>query len=315
MRKTWKVAFCGLGSIGSRHLRDLQTVFSRREDDYTVDLIRADKSRPVPEEFRGVIREVFSYEDQIDSDYDIIFVTNPTAEHYQTISRYHTHTRSMFIEKPIYESDVHGIDHLKDSDCICYVACPIRYKQLIQYLRTNVPKESVLAARAVCSSYLPEWHKGVDYRKLYAAKKSMGGGVSLDLIHEIDYLTYLFGMPEEIHNIQAHVSPLEIDSDDVSVYIARLKNMVFQVYLDYFGRKDIRTLTLFTTEDTIQADLLANTITFHNPPRTISFEEVRDDYQIAEIEQFLRIVEQGEENENDLQHAYAMLKLTLGKTE
>ena len=58
MRKTWKVAFCGLGSIGSRHLRDLQTVFSRRDDDFTVDLIRADKTRPVPEEFRGVIRDL-----------------------------------------------------------------------------------------------------------------------------------------------------------------------------------------------------------------------------------------------------------------
>ena len=36
---------------------------------------------------------------------------------------------------------------------------------------------------------------------------------------------------------------------------------------------------------------------------------------MGEVEQFLRIVEQGEENENDLQRAYAMLKLTLGKTE
>ena len=54
--------------------------------------------------------------------------------------------------------------------------------------------------------------------------KRMGGGVSLDLIHELDYLTYLLGVPKEIYNIRRQVSLLEIDSDDVSVYIAQLDN-------------------------------------------------------------------------------------------
>ena len=36
----------------------------------------------------------------------------------------------------------------------------------------------------------------------------------LDLIHEIDYLTYLFGMPEKSQHYLSRVSSLEIDSID-----------------------------------------------------------------------------------------------------
>ena len=43
----------------------------------------------------------------------------------------------------------------------------------------------------------------------YSAHKDMGGGVSIDLIHEWDYLTYLFGMPSEIYSILDKVSDLE----------------------------------------------------------------------------------------------------------
>ena len=45
----------------------------------------------------------------------------------------------------------------------------------------------------------------------------MGGGVGIDLIHEWDYLTWLFGTPVETYSIQRKISNLEIDSDDVAI--------------------------------------------------------------------------------------------------
>ena len=260
MDKNWKIAFCGLGSIGSRHLRNIIQIFNERGDSYTVDWI-ANSIHPVPEEFENIIRNSYTYQDDIENDYDIIFVTNPTFLHYNTIEKYQWKTKNLFIEKPLYSDDSETIEKT-NPDCTYYIACPVRYKQVIQYVKDSINPDDVLSAIAVCSSYLPDWRKGTDYRKGYSAIKSMGGGVSLDLIHELDYLYYLFGMPIEVYNIRGHVSTLELDSDDVSVYIAKLNKAIVQVYVDYIGRSDIRTLTLFCKEDTVEIDLLNNSVKY-----------------------------------------------------
>lgn len=311
MDKTWKIAFCGLGSIGSRHLRNMTQVLQERGDSYSVDWI-ASSDRPVPKEFQDVIHNRFLYQDEIDSDYDIIFITNPTYLHFTTIEKYQWHTKNLFIEKPLYADDAATIKNT-DPNRTYYIACPIRYKQVIQYVKNYINPDDVLSAIAVSSSYLPEWRKGTDYRKGYSAIKSMGGGVSLDLIHELDYLYYLFGMPKEIYNIRGHVSPLELDSDDVSVYIAKLNKAIVQVYIDYIGRSDIRTLTLFCKEDTIQVDLLKNTIKYLRCGKNISFSEQRDDFQKNELRYFLDIIEGKVPNTNDMDRAYQTLKSTFGR--
>lgn len=76
----------------------------------------------------------------------------------------------------------------------------------------------------------------MDYRTVYSAHKDMGGGVTIDLIHEWDYLVELFGKPEKMYNFKGTYSHLEIDSDDLSVYIAQYPTLLCEVHLDYFGR-------------------------------------------------------------------------------
>ena len=56
-------------------------------------------------------------------------------------------------------------------------------------------------------------YDGVDYRTVYSAHKAMGGGVTIDLIHEWDYLVELFGVPDKLYNFKGTYSDLEIDSD------------------------------------------------------------------------------------------------------
>lgn len=80
---------------------------------------------------------------------------------------------------------------------------------------------------------------------MYSAHKALGGGVTIDLIHEWDYLVDLFGVPETICNIHGKYSDLEIDSDDLSIYIAQYPTLLAEVHLDYFGRTYRRSIELF----------------------------------------------------------------------
>ncbi|MBA7582435.1 hypothetical protein ES708_24363 [subsurface metagenome] len=62
--------------------------------------------------------------------------------------------------------------------------------------------------------YLPFWHPYEDYRKSYAAKKELGGGVLRTLSHEIDLVQYWFGEYEKIFAKISKISDLDIEVDD-----------------------------------------------------------------------------------------------------
>ena len=171
----------------------------------------------------------------------------------------------------------------------------------------------VICARAMSSSYLPDWRPGQDYRKTYSAHKDMGGGVSIDLIHEWDYLTWLFGMPTEYHSMINKVSNLEIDSDDLAIYIGKNEKTTFELHLDYFGRQTQRTLDLFIADDTIHCDLIAGTVSYLKKRETIKLESERNAFQMAEIAHFFEIINNNTINDSTPEHAYQVLKIAKGE--
>lgn len=288
MKGLYKIGMVGLGSIGTRHLLNIVSILKERGISYTIDLIRSGIGTEPDSKVVQHINQVYYSYCFAPSDYDVIFVTNPTDLHYQTIQHFVEKTKHMFIEKPVFDKIDVSLEtlHLK-SDGVYYVACPLRYTDVIQYLKFKLNLSRVFCARVICSSYLPEWRPGQDYRKNYSAHKEQGGGVSIDLIHEWDYLCYLFGQPDEVLNIKGKYSNLEIDSDDLSLYIAQYPTMAIEVHLDYFGRQSIREVQLFTNDDTIIGDLINSEIRFLKRREIISFKEQRNDYQRKEISHFL----------------------------
>lgn len=312
--RQYKIAFVGLGSIGRRHLRNLTTCLKRLGDRGEIDLYRSGHGEEIPEDIKPFVSRQFSYTEEIRRCYDIVFVTNPTIAHYETLNKFKGHTKSFFIEKPIFDHadiDLKIFDELKDT--VCYVACPLRQHPVIAYIKQRVNLGEVISARAISSSYLPDWRPGQDYRKCFCSHRDMGGGVGIDLIHEWDYLTDFFGMPKLCYSIQEKISNLEIDSDDIALYIAKTKNTTIELHLDYFGRQSIRTLDLYMQEETIHCDLLSGTIAYLKEKKTVVVPVERDAYQIAELEHFLHIINHKKENDNTMEHALEVLKLAKGE--
>lgn len=311
--KKYKIAFVGIGSIGKRHLRNLATYLKGKGDTFEIDLYRSGYGSELPEDIRPLVNEIYPYSECVKKEYDIVFITNPTISHYEALKRFVGHAKSFFIEKPIFDKtdvDMSIFDDLKDVEC--YVACPLRQHPVVSYVKKHINPDEVISARAISSSYLPEWRPGTDYRKCFAAHRDMGGGVGIDLIHEWDYLIDIFGMPIVSYNIQDKVSNLEIDSDDIALYIAKTKTTTIELHLDYFGRQTIRTLDLYTINDTIHCDLLGGTISYLKEGKTVTMEVVRDAYQIAEIDHFFDIINHKTDNDNTMERAFHVLKIAKG---
>lgn len=309
----YQIAFLGLGSIAKRHLKNVCDYLTTRGDSFSIDLYRSSLSRPIPEELGQWIDMSYLYCDGPQKHYDVIFVTNPTALHYDSLCRFKNHTKSFFIEKPIFDKIDIADDFLSEmSGVISYVACPLRYNPVLQYVRNNVPFQDAIAVRAISSSYLPDWRPGQDYRKCYSAHRDLGGGVGIDLIHEWDYLTSFFGMPERVFSIQDQISDLEIDSDDIAIYIAKYHNKTIELHLDYFGRKTLRSMELFLPDETILCDIANGRVEYLNEGKTVVVNSERNSYQIAEIEHFFDIVDGKIASDSTPENAYKILKLTKG---
>lgn len=309
----YRIAFCGLGSIAKRHLKNVCTFLYERDDDYEIDLYRS-SLKSLPDEIQPLVAKEYLFSESIQKAYDVVFVTNPTSMHYETLKKFKDHTKSFFIEKPVFDStevEESIFEELKGIDC--YVACPLRYNPVLQYVKDQINLEEVFAVRAISSSYLPEWRPGQDYRQCYSAHRDMGGGVGIDLIHEWDYLTNFFGMPDKCYSIQDKISNLEIDSDDIAIYIAKVSNKTIELHLDYFGRKATRILELYTADDTIKCDILSGVVTYQKKGECIIMDAERNVFQKLEIEHFFDIIDHKIPNDSTAEHAYAVLKLAKGQ--
>lgn len=306
--KHYNIAFVGMGSIGKRHLGNVCQLVKEQGYTCSIDLFRSSMSRELPAEIIALVTNQYLCSEVVIKHYDMVFITNPTSIHKQTIEQFRGHADAFFIEKPVFDvvlDDVSAFD-----DVPSYVACPLRYNPVLQYVKQNIDLSKVISVRAMSSSYLPDWRPRQDYRKTYSAHADMGGGVDIDLIHEWDYLTWIFGMPSKCLGIAGKYSNLEIDSNDTALYIAKNDNMTFELHLDYFGRKTQRTLDIFTYDDTIQCDIVAGTVSYMKEGKTISFNSERNAFQMAEIKHFFDIAEGRIENDSNVAHGLEVLKLS-----
>ncbi|MBQ9274253.1 MAG: Gfo/Idh/MocA family oxidoreductase [Succinivibrio sp.] len=304
-----KILFVGLGSIGQRHLRNLREILKRRDDTGSIYALRSLPLRELPSEAEAALDGQFSSYDELPRDFTHIFITNPTSYHYKTLLRLLPCAPCFFVEKPLFELPDFTLPDLKDK--VVYTACPLRYTALLRRMQEYVSSHRVIAARAICSSYLPAWRPQSDYRQSYSARKELGGGVALDLIHEWDYLTWLFGMPLDLKSYRAKLSDLDIDTEDCAVYIARYADKLVSLHLDYFGRRARRELELYTDSEVVRGDFITGEIQ-HSDGTVISVKEDRDVSQRAELEYFLSL-KPGLPNANPPELALEVLRLTLGR--
>ena len=226
--RTITALFVGLGSIGTRHLKNLTNLCADRGWTLQADALRSDLHRPLRDGVAELLHAQYTDLADAPAHYDMVFITNPTSLHADALTRVRGRGGALFIEKPIFSADQTGLDL---ADCLpagqkAYVAAPMRWCGVMLALKDRLPGLHPYCARVICSSYLPDWRPGVDYRTVYSAHKAMGGGVTIDLIHEWDYLVELFGVPEQLYNFKGTYSDLEIDSDDLSVYIARYPTLL-----------------------------------------------------------------------------------------
>src|SRR5665647_16995 len=271
-----KVLLIGLGSIGKKHVKAIQAIQSDAE-------IFALRSNKEAEKFEGVTN-IYSQEDIGILSADFGIISNPTSEHKKSITQLIEYNIPLFIEKPLHSSlDIKElIDSINSKGIFTYIACNLRFLDCIRFVKDNLlqmQNKRLNEVNVYCGSYLPDWRPNVDFRKTYSANAGLGGGVHIDLIHELDYLYCLFGLPKEIKRSFRSQSSLSISAFDYANYTLDYNSFCASVILNYYRRDTKRSLELVFEDETWEIDLLKNQIICNSKMIFSSEQRIADTYQ------------------------------------
>jgi CMP-N,N'-diacetyllegionaminic acid synthase len=288
-----KVLLIGFGSIGRRHFDVLKSFPEVSE----IRIVT--KQELVTEKTYASLAEVPKI-----NDYNYYLIASETNKHFEQLNWLNTQVKGkkIFCEKPLFEK-AYPIKGINNEVFIGYV---LRFHPLLQKIKSLVKGHTVLNINVACGSYLPNWRANVDYKDSYSAKKEQGGGVLLDLSHELDYTNWIVGELINIKGFQTKVSNLEIDSDDLVSLVARTnEGVVVNLSIDYFSKLAHRKILLNTNEFTIELDLIANKLvqTFISGEnqehelasleRNYLFEKMHQEILFSEEKEYVATLEEG----------------------
>lgn len=298
------VLIVGLGSIAQKHIKAIR-------NNYENVSFYALRSAPNALQ-EGDIVNLYCFDQLKDINFDFAIISNPTNFHQESIEALVTYKIPLFIEKPIFDTLEVGtlLDDLEKNEVITYVACNLRFLGCITFLKTFIENQRINEVNTYCGSYLPDWRPGRDFRQIYSANKEMGGGVHIDLIHEIDYISWLFGSPSEVHVVKRSSSSLAISSIDYANFLFVYPSYCTNIILNYYRRDPKRTLEIILEEGTVNVDLVLNQVSYNQEIIYQSEKRIADTYD-DQIRFFIANILPGKVQFNTAHEAYEILKLCI----
>ena len=238
MRKN--ILIVGYGSIGKRHARNLMGLGIRP---YILTTHPDSLNAGFTSDINKIKNENIEY----------CIISSPTGMHLEDFRKCVTSLRALkkiIIEKPLECSYSRG-EQIKDISIRhkleTVVAYNLRFINAFNIIGKFVRKQKnrIKIVEAVAGQDLREWRPHQDFRESYSACRGRGGGVDLDLSHEVDYILWIFGNRFR-HRLayRTKISSLEIDSPDVFKLFLDYKKFIIDIDLDYIRRPKERYLKI-----------------------------------------------------------------------
>jgi len=308
-----KVLVVGCGASGRRHINNLAAI--DRIKSISVFTGNKDCLKEVNRKDKVIITESLT-----NTDADFAVIANDTYKHIDTAIPLAERGIHLFIEKPL-SHNLNKTNELRDiarkKKIKIFIGYNLRFLGAMKYIREKL-SEGLLGrlyfAKIEVGQYLPDWRPSRDYRNSYSASAVRGGGVALDLSHEVDYMRHLFGDPARWSVVKAKVSNLEIDSDDVFEGIYKYgNNFICTIHLDYLLKEKKREIQIIGSGGVLHCDFIRKTISIRkNDEETVQNEEAMFDINKTyadELNHFVEVIEKDLEPDIGLEDGIQVLRL------
>jgi len=250
-----KAVVCGLGSIGKRHLNNLERLGFACED---VAIFRTRKGTStfgdtVLAEHRDRHPICSTWDEVSKFQPEIALITNPTSLHVETALQAANIGCHLFIEKPL--SNVLNSDRLQrevfEKGLVAMVCYNLRFHPLFQAFQDELEYGTVgdiLSVQAEMAERVTLWHPWESHTTSYACRNDLGGGVILTQSHELDFLYALFGCPQWVFATGGSCGDLKMDVENMCQSILGFDGFSAMLSVDYFKKPPKRFLEVSGTK-------------------------------------------------------------------
>jgi predicted dehydrogenase len=254
------------GSIGRRHIGNLRLIWPAAQ----IGLLRTHTTKNAATELlpEGINVQFFELDDALAFRPDAVVVASPASMHLYYAMAFISRGVPVLVEKPLADTTL-GLRELvakaSENQVRSAVAYNLRYKPSLQYLRQQVLNGGigeVLSVRAEVGQYLPDWRPDTRYQDSVSALSALGGGALLELSHELDYLYWMFGLPDSVSASGGQLSALELDVEDLVELCLEYKNprRLVSVHFDFIQRVPHRSCRLIGTQGTLIWDAIKDVV-------------------------------------------------------
>ncbi|MDB9754297.1 Gfo/Idh/MocA family oxidoreductase [Amylibacter sp.] len=260
-----RILIVGLGSIGKRHLRLARKFLPQAE----IAVLRHKVDLIIPEGADYIFSNMV---EALAFAPTLAIVTNPATLHLSAAMRLAEAGVHLLIEKPLSvttEGVKDLIETCKKKNAVLAIGYNLRYLQSLKKFKSMVDDQvigSIWSVRSEVGQYLPSWRPGSDYRQGVSAQSALGGGVLLELSHEIDYLRWIFGEVDWVQAVLTQQSDLEIDVEDTAHLVLGFaansseRSLVASVNLDFIRQDTTRQCTAIGKLGSLRWNGIAGTV-------------------------------------------------------
>lgn len=306
-----KILICGLGSIGTRHVKNLfklniKNLIFFRERNFNIKDKKLKK-----------IRIYSSLSQALNQKPKIAFICNTTSKHIDTAIECADRGCHLFIEKPL-SNNLNKIEHLKSivkkNKLKVMIGYNMRFHPLMIKIKKLLIKNElgkIYNIQSEWSEYLPDWHPWENYKHTYAAKKNMGGGCSLTLSHELDSLYWLFGKVKRLKNFKIF-DYLDTDVDTSSDFLIEFNSgAIAYSHIDFLGKPHSRKLFISGIKKKIYFNYYKNKLELIDrlgKKKITKINFKKNDMYLEEVKYFIKCVKKNISPSPSIEDSHYILK-------
>ncbi|MCI9215753.1 MAG: Gfo/Idh/MocA family oxidoreductase [Dorea sp.] len=328
-----KVLFIGLGGIGQRHLRnilklrpDIQiyALRQRREQIVLDDKLHCIEGETLESKYN--IHTVTTIKEAEKAGVNTVFICTPSSMHIDYAIQCISLGWNTFVEKPLSHNMDRAnelADILKNNYCqTTMIGFQNRFHPCIKKAKSFLEQNllgDICYVNAEIGENVTKWHPYEDYRRMYACKSELGGGVVLSQIHELDYLYSFFGLPETIYASGGKLSDLEMDVEDVADILMQFslssKKVPVHIHEDYLQIPASRKCKIQGTKGLLMFDLLTSVINVYDMQGQNIYHEQfsfdRNDMFVEELKNFIDSAESRSSSLIPIEEGLSSLKIAV----
>ena len=254
-----KVLVVGFGSIAKKHISNLKILYPHAR---IAVLCREGKQRDT----QGLELLLHNTDSAFDWRPDFIIIASPATLHAEHVTQLSLLRVPMLIEKPLAATMDEAQRLLSAIQSPCMLGYQLRFTDGFRQLQQWLPQLGRLYfIRMEVGQYLPSWRPGTPVAEMVSANPQLGGGVLLELSHELDLLSALIGLPERLYAVTGPVSHLNLAVEECTEMSLRYKDgLLAQIHLDMLQYKPARQSKWLGELGQIEWDMLNNTLHWYD---------------------------------------------------